>query len=351
MAVTIREVAEEAGVSITSVSKVLHGRGGKTVRVSAETETLIRAAAARLNYVPNALARALRTSRTRNVGLVFENFGHIAAGPLYYVYLLDGVAQELFGRHYRLTILPEVEDPASLADGSLDGVLWCKLPPEESVQTQLRTLPVPVVALNAPPPRNKNGGIFVSCDNEAGARLVVSHLTELGHRRVLYVGEVSERQTPDAVARAEGFVSACRDLGLPVDEQEMVWWHSDARELAGWWEASPPHTAVFAWNEAMGANILDQAVRAGVRVPAQLSVVGFDSTRFCDQTQPRMTAVRQPIQEMARHATRLLLDQIEGRTILDDVFTFPCSLDVRDSTGSPRSVAPTSTLSEEAQSL
>src|ERR1700683_482595 len=106
-ATTLREVALEAGVSVPAVSKVLHGRGD-SIRVSEEKAEAIRAAAERLKYTPNALARSLRCSRSPNVGLVFEHFGHIAAGPLYYVHLLDGIASELFKYHYRLTILPEV---------------------------------------------------------------------------------------------------------------------------------------------------------------------------------------------------------------------------------------------------
>ena len=105
--VTLKEIAGSAGVSISAVSKVLHGKGD-TIRVSVSKAEHIREVAKRLQYTPNALARSLRMSRTHNVGLIFEHFGQIAAGPLFYVHLLDGIASELFKYHYRLTIMPEI---------------------------------------------------------------------------------------------------------------------------------------------------------------------------------------------------------------------------------------------------
>ncbi len=353
MAVTIREVADEAGVSITAVSKVLHGRGGSSIRVSKRTERLIREAAEKLSYVPNALAQALRMNRTRNVGLVFENFGEISAGPLYYVYLLDGVAQVLFKHHYRLTILSEITGDvlSSLGDGSLDGVLWCKLARDEKSLEQISRCPVPLVALNTPPPDNPHDLVFVACDNEGGARLVVRHLAELGHERILFVFEENEHTTPDATARAEGFARACREAGLPAEERDFVCWSREVHEFADWWESSPPHTAIFAWNERIAGTLLERARACGVSIPNELSVVGFDSTRYCDQTQPRLTAVRQPIHSMASQATSVLLAAIEGAAPSRFVITFPCSLDVRESTAPPRSIRTSFPLSAEAQSL
>ena len=151
---TMKEVAEAAGVSVSAVCKVLHGKG-KSIRVSPATASHIKDVAERLKYHPNALARSLRLSRTHSVGLIFEHFGSIAAGPLYYVHLLDGIATELFQNHYGLTIMPEVpfESAAQiLNDGRLDGVIWCKLPEDWGLHQELAERLIPVVALNAPPP-------------------------------------------------------------------------------------------------------------------------------------------------------------------------------------------------------
>ncbi len=334
---TIKDVAAAAGVSITAVSKVLHGRG-ENIRVGKKTAASIREAAERLNYHPNALAQGLRTNRTHTVGLVFEKFGDISAGPLYYVHLLDGVAKELFSRHYRLTILPEVDDDdvaAALGDGRLDGVIWCKLPRHEGALNRLQASPIPIVAI-APPPATPHDIVFVSCENEAGAGLAVHHLADLGHRHIGFVMETGETDTPDALARADGFLAAAAQRGLPVGPDDVLTWSRDALEFPEWWATAPKQTALLAWNERVAAAVLAQAAHAGVRVPEDLSVVGFDSTPFCDTTSPRLSAVRQPIREIARHATIALLDLIAGRQPMQYAWTFGCSFDVRESTAPPR---------------
>ncbi len=334
---TIKEIAKEAGVSISLVSKVLHGRGGNVVRVSNETAQMVRETAQRLNYVPNGLARSLRMNRAENIGLIFENFGQISAGPLFYVDLLDGVAQELFAQHYRLTILPEVDpaNPSTIADGRLDGVIWCKMPSSEDFVQRIAKFPIPIVALNAPPPDHDLGVVFVSCDNRKGADLVVDHLVSLGHKHIAFVMEKNEEFTPDAQARLQGFREACLHRGISCCEEDFFTWVADAREFPAWY-GKTPHTAIFAWNEGIGAAILRQAKRAHISVPNEISVIGFDSTRFCETTRPRLTAIRQPIRDMATFAAKTLIDEIEGNQPLVHDITFPCSIDIRDSTAPPR---------------
>ncbi|MBX3110652.1 MAG: LacI family DNA-binding transcriptional regulator [Fimbriimonadaceae bacterium] len=332
---TLRQIAEEAGVSISAVSKVLNG-GGKSVRVSPATADHIRSVAQRLNYVPNVLAQSLRTARSRTVGLVFENFGSIADGPEFYVQLLDGLASEVFKRHYRLTILPEIDraNPMrSIGDGRMDGVVWCKMPPEMTTIDKLRHSPVPFVALHAPPPEAPTGTVFISCDNSGGARLAVDHLVSLGHRRLLFVLERHEETTPDAQARLSGFLEACTSHGIDVHDEDVVIWGREAEEFGHWLRRRYGQTAVFAWNEQVASSILRRAAEHKVSVPGDLSVVGFDSTRYCELTTPRLTAVRQPIRLMASQAAHTLLDLIEGRKPSQYDQVFACTLDVRDSTG------------------
>jgi LacI family transcriptional regulator len=330
---TLREVALEAGVSVPAVSKVLHGRGS-SIRVSEEKAETIRAAAERLKYTPNALARSLRSSRTHNVGLVFEHFGHIAAGPQYYVHLLDGIASELFKYHYRLTILPEVphnQVASVLQDGRLDGIIWCKLPDDRRLLTELGECTLPIIALNAPAP-GASEICFISCDNETGVSLAVNHLADLGHRRILFAMEHGETETPDAEARLKGMRSAMKSMELPFGEEDIVCWDFRASGFADWFSQGTDHTAIIAWNEGLAGGIIEQARLHKVRIPAQLSVVGFDSTAYCDCTVPKLSAVRQPILEMAQEATRHLLALIEGTTDSKSSLTFPCSFDQREST-------------------
>lgn len=334
---TLKDVAAEAGVSIAAASKVLHGRGAN-IRVSPEKAESIQTAAKDLNYVPNALAQSMRLGRTGAVGLVFENFGRISGGPLFYVHLFDGVVGELFPKGYRLTIYPEV-DPLSplgiVSDGSVDGVVWCKMPETHEFTEAAKQSPVPIVALNSRPPESPDHVTYVSCDNLGGSSLMVEHLTSLGHERILFAMERREERTPDALSRLAGFQAACHRMRVPFEnEKDVVVWSQDAAELPIWLKERPPHTAIFAWNEGFGASVLRQLLACGVRVPDEMSVAGFDSTQFCDALTPSLTAVRQPVLEMASYATRLLLEQIaEGRNTRSPDVIFPCSLDVRESTG------------------
>lgn len=337
MPVTIREVAKEAGVSPAAVSKVLHG-SASSVRVGKERAEHIRAVAKRLDYRPNAIARNLRSSRTHTVGLIWENFSGISEGPLYFVHLLDGIASEVLKNHYRLTILPELayEDVlCSLGDGQLEGVIWCKLARDEAMLRQIHDCPIPIVALNAPAPSEATDALFVACDNEGGIEVAVDHLYGLGHRKFLFLQEVEEANTPDCIARRTGFLSALRRRGIEASEEDVETWAWNLDEFSGWWDSNPPHTAIVCWSERIAARFLRRAAEAGIDVPTRLSVVGFDSTQFCDTTKPRLTAVRQPIFDMAAFAAQRLFDMIAGRRPESHSAIFPCTLDVRDSTGSP----------------
>jgi LacI family transcriptional regulator len=329
--VTLKDVASRAGVSVSAVSQALHGRGAN-VRVGAATREAIVQAAADLGYVPNANARSLRTNRSHTVGLIFENFGSIGAGPRFYVHLLDAVAREIFARGRRLTLLPHIDHQrpaAMLEDGRLDGVLWCKANEDPCLRDRIAALNIPCVLMSSRLPDESLYG--VACDNAAGSALVVQHLLDLGHTKIQFVMERNETETPDAVERWQGFRAACAERGLECEAAEV--WGPDARELAAWRTRKPGSTAIYCWNEGLASNALKQCQRLGISVPRELSVVGFDSTEFCEETRPRLTAVQQDIDQMASLAARTLLDLIDGKPAPTRRMLFPVSLDVRDSTG------------------
>lgn len=338
MPITIREVALKAGVSTAAVSKVLHGRGA-SVRVSDEKAAIIRKVAQEMQYRPNALARQLRSSRTHTVGLIFENLFGIANGPLYYMHLLDGVGEVMFRNHYRVTILPELAHDdvlGSLGDGQLEGVIWCKMARNDATLKLIHECPIPIVAMNTPAPVDASEAVFISCDNEGGLELAVDHLWRLGHRKILFVREVEEVTTPDCMARLLGFRQAMARRNVEVEDEDVATWDWQLDQFVDWWDSNPPHTAVVCWSERCGAQMLLRADGRGIAIPDDISIVGFDSTQYCETTKPRLTAVRQPISEMAAHASKVLLDMISGETPEQPSYTFPCTLDVRDSTSFPR---------------
>lgn len=334
MAATIKDIAKEAGVSVAAVSRVLHGSGG-TIRVSEARAKHIQEVADRLNYVPNTVARNLRKGSTQNIGLVFENFGSISAGPLYYAYLFDGIASVLFDKHYRLTILPEIDHSnvqRELSNGQLDGVIWCKFVEDPKVSKAIDRSHIPIVTLNSGLSESPSRGCGIRCDNESGMAQVVDHLYELGHRKIAFVREKREEDTPDLIARFKGFERAMRYRGIEITGEDILTWQFEATEFPLWWEKQTGHTALVVWNEGQASRILRRALDAGVDIPGQLSVTGFDSTDFCESTVPPLTAVKQPIREMAQYAAQTLISMIAGNQPDSNSIIFPCTLDVRGST-------------------
>jgi len=328
--VTLRDVAEAANVSPTAVSRVLHG-GDPSVRVSEERAEHIRAVAKRLNYRVNAVARNLRKSKTQTIGVLFENLKGLADGPLYTTHLLDGVASVLFHRGYRLTLLAGIDHNdiiGSLGDGQLDGVIWCKLARDEETVALIHKSPIPIVAINAAAPSYGSDAVYVTCDNTGGIELAVDHLWNLGHRRFSFLYESEEVNTPDCVDRRDAFQKEVVTRAGKTAIVECSW------KLEGIVDqlSATECTAVICWTERPAGLLLEKLRDAKIEVPSQLSVIGFDSTQFCETTTPRLTAVRQPIREMAAFAAETLLNLVAGEKSDQHSKVFPCTLDVRNST-------------------
>jgi len=182
--------------------------------------------------------------------------------------------------------------------------------------------------LNAAMPETSLDATFVNCDNEGGMELAVSHLWELGHRKIAFLYEVEETNTPDCISRRDGYIRAIHFRGGDPSLIQSSW-HLD--QVTTQIQESGC-SAIVCWTERAADRLLSRLAEAGVSVPEQMSVVGFDSTLFCETTTPRLTAVRQPIREMAAHAAQTLLELITGQATGQISTIFPCTLDVRGST-------------------
>lgn len=339
MKTTIRDVAEAAGVSPMAVSAVLNG-AGKNVKVSEEKAMLIRKIALELNYRPNHLARSLRNRRTNMVAVVFQHFDRLGEENPYYPQLLNGVMSALFPSNCTLALCPQLilgNDAGSISDGRFDGVLWCRPDIDEVSVQAIQASSVPVVMMHAPP--GSIPGIPTFCvDNDSAMRLVVKHLKDLGHRRLAYVIDPVNEHTMEGRARSDAFFTACLSAGLAPD---ALVWDEDCREVAQYKLPDAPHTGLVCFSDTLAGRVLAACQRDGVSVPDHVSVVGFDSSSFCEGTKPRLTSVNQPVERMAIRATTHLLDlireKLEGIPASPTVsFVYDCGLDVRESTAVPR---------------
>lgn len=328
---TIRDVARAAGVSVATVSRVVNG----TAVVRDETRLRVEGEVARLGYSPNAAARSLITSRTSTVGVVLpdiwgEYFSEIIRG-------IDFSARQA-GYHVLVSSshsdAGETRDVLRAMHGRVDGVIV--MSPHEPARALEGSLPasLPAVFLNSAP--GGTGRPALSVDNRGGARAMTARLLELGHRRVAFV--TGPPSNFDAAERRRGFGDALRAAGLaPATAVEISGdFSEESGERAG--EAisrlSPRPTAVFAANDSMAIGVLLALRRAGLAVPDDVAVAGFDDIPVARFAHPPLSTVRHDIRSLGERAFVRLLAEIEtedpspaAREVL------PFGLVLRESTG------------------
>jgi len=326
---TIRDVAERAGVSTAAVSFGLNGQPG----VSADTRERILEAAADLGWTPTASARALRRARADAVGLVIAREPELLAADPFFPAFIAGVETELAPLEQALMLQVIGTDLSSetsryeqLASSErVDGVFLTDLrlgDPRVKLCAHLR---LPAVTLgrldDSPHPA-------VCLDDRQGIHEAVAHLRELGHERIAHVS--GRTDLIHGASRRDAFAADC-DGPIVAADFTAASGAAATRELLG--GADAPTAIVFA-NDVMAIAGLTVATELGVRVPDELSIVGFDDTELAAHVQPSLTSVRSDAAGWGRAAARALLDHIEGRSA--DVELPPARLIVRASTSGRR---------------
>jgi DNA-binding LacI/PurR family transcriptional regulator len=302
------DVAELAGYSHQTVSRVLSGHPN----VRAHTRARVMAAIQELGYRPNLAARALVTGKSQTLGVVCLN--SILYGPASMLYAIEEAAQLA---DYWVTVASvRAFDRASLrkaiarlADQAVDGVVV--IAPLASAREALQELPhdIPVVAVEGDP---EDYNALVRVDQVAGARLATEHLLGLGHPTVWHVAGPSDWL--DAQGRVAGWRSTLAAAGAEVIAPLAGDWSADSGYRAGQLLARMPDvTAVFVANDPMALGLLRALHERGRRVPEDVSVVGFDDIPEAAYFNPPLTTVRQNFEEVGQRSLALLLDRIAGR--------------------------------------
>ena len=329
---TVRDIARLAGVSVATVSRVANARPDVAPDTRDEVLRVMRSH----GFTTNRSARALSGGRTGLIGFTVP-----LPDQSYFAAILSGAAEALYEQDQRIVLCPthhehdrEVTLLERLMGGTTDGAIV--LLPEESTEEllRLRDQGFPFVVAD---PRQALGDDVpvVSAAHLAGARAATDHLIALGHRRIgLITGTEGWVSTEE---RIHGYRTALAAAGLPFDPALLAGGdfttgtgHRAGRRLL---EADDPPTALFASNDNLALGAMQAALERGLRIPADISIVGFDDTEVARSVFPRLTTVRQPLAELGRTAVSLLNRLIDGQRVEALRVELGTRLVVRESTG------------------
>ncbi|WP_273845888.1 LacI family DNA-binding transcriptional regulator [Rubrobacter calidifluminis] len=327
--VTLRDVAQEAGVSIKTVSRVINGER----EVNPETAARVSEVAAKLGYRPNELARSLKGRRTRTIGLMIADISN----P-FYAALARAVEEVARSRGYTMILCASSEDPEIereyvevLSGRRVDGLLFVPAPGDGSHLRREQEAGLPMVAIDRPAEGIRTDTVMVQ--NAAGTRKAVEHLISHGHRHIAFIGD--DKRLHTTRKRLQGYLEATRATGLRECFRLGCSTTSAAEEAMLELLEAPDHpTAIFAGNNLISTGVLEAIARAGLRIPYDIAFAGFDDFPLASALRPRLTLVRQPVDELGRKAAELLFDRLEGeKSSSPSRIILPTRLIVRESCG------------------
>ena len=338
--VNLRTLAEHLELSQTTVSLVLNN-SPSAKSIPQDTRNRVIEAATRLNYRPNYFARSLRQSRSMSVGVLAPD---LSEG--YFTSVMGGVVQELTRAHYFYFTAchdwnrEHIEQyPRMLVERAVDGFLLLNTPADQI------SVPVPVVAISAHSPVQNVTNIVL--DHHMAVEMALAHLFELGHRRIAFMR--GPRAIPDSDFRWQSIQQVAGEIGLRIDPALVI-----RIEGAGWSTKTGEHpmapeigykpmrallekthnfTAIFCFNDIAAIGAIRALKDAGLCVPQDVSVVGFDDIQSAAYSTPSLTTVRQPLAEMGQRGAQILLERIAHREApyLSEIVMAP-ELVVREST-------------------
>jgi len=339
---TLSDVAREAGVVAMTASRAINDTG----YVSQEVRERVLAAARKLSYRPNMLARSLKGQRLKAIGIMLPDIANPFSAEL-----VEGMKDVLELEGYTAFIAlagrgvdHERDGLQSFVDHRVDGLLVATLRTDKGDEflRELGAQGIPMVTVG-----RDVKGMQVDCvtaDHWKGAFDVTTHLIELGHKLIGFVGIAAE--DAPALRRYQGYLAALEKAGLTVGPEYTVGpgyapafatqedGYDGMMQLA---KLDAPPTAVLARNDSAAIGVMRAAHTLGMKVPEDLSVTGFDNIPLAAFWTPALTTVAQPIREQGKIAARVLLDKIEGRSTAEaETRTMECELVVRESTGKCR---------------
>lgn len=313
---TLKDVAKEAGLTVTTVSRVLNNRG----YISDDARKRVADAMEKLNYRPNELARSLHNKTTNTIGLIVPHIKH----P-YFSEMISHIEAAAYSRGYRILLCNSQSKDERVkqyidicTSNRVAGLILCS---GKVAVESFKGLDIPIITMER---YLDTGTASVECDNEEGGRLAAYRLIENGCKNLLLIGKTDSVEMP-ADKRGIGFRNVCEDQNISyieVDPDEALYNDMTYNELI---ESIlieyPKIDGVFASSDVIGAQTLQVCSKMGINVPEDLKIVGFDDVLLASLTTPQLTTIRQPIKEMASVAVDLLIkasneDLVAKQTVL-----------------------------------
>lgn len=329
MPVTIREIAEKAGVSRSTVARALNDHP----KISVATKQKVHEIAKELGYVPNYIAQSLTSNRTQTIGIVIA---HVTDPWTWKV--IEGIDLAAHEQGYsvfvgtaRDNLQREFEIIEAFHRRRVDGIIVSSSHMGSYYSDELQEIDIPVVLINEQQPE----GTFrsVSTDDYAGVQQGLNYLIDIGHKQIVYVG-VSNRLKSNT-RRYQAYRETLAVAGLPV--QAEIGAISDipdievGRQVAKRVFAAQP-TAVFCYNDRVALGLNAALREKGIAIPEDISIMGFDDIDEASYAVPSLTTIRQPKIQLGRQAVEMLLDLLGGAEVENRIL--PCELVVRNSTQS-----------------
>ena len=327
--VTLKAVAQHIGLTPGTVSAVLNDSPSAR-SIPQDTKNRIHAAAKELNYRPNFFARTLRNKRTYTIGVIAEEIGDSYSSPI-----ISGIEQYLRKRDYFFLTVVHRHDPVLLnrysqllSERGVEGII--------TVDTTVHEAPaLPTVAIAGH--KKLKGVTNITLDHVRAALLALKHFKEMSHERVAFMR--GNPVSSDAKERWDAICQVAAEIGMKIDPELMVQIDTDdptpmlgypfAKQLLA---RKKPFTALFAYNDISAIGAIRAIQEQGLRVPQDISVMGFDDIPGAAFHTPSLTTVRQPLNRMGEVAAQVLLERIEGKTEYSPDIAIEPELVVREST-------------------
>jgi LacI family transcriptional regulator len=333
---TLEDIGRLAGVSRSTVSRVINDQDSVSEAVRMRVQDVIRLT----GYTPNAAARSLVSGRSGVIGLVIPSRVHSLFEDPYFSRLTQSIsaASNQSGNTLSLFIFQNEEEEAELyprvvTAGFLDGLIITATRMADPLLTRISGGEIPLVVVGRPDVDNVS---YIDTDNHGGARQAAAHLCSLGYQRIGFLG--APVSSTAGLDRLNGFVEGLAECGMPLHPGLRV--DGDFSEASGYeaMQALIPQRpdALFVASDTMALGALRALHEAGIRVPDDIAIVGFDGLQASESSAPSLTTIRQPVTQTGTRAVLLLNDLISGTVTAPVVETMPVELVIRESCGAMR---------------